>query len=307
MRLNDKHSAFVSYCHDQAEWVRTRLVPILRAGGINVLIDHERFTPGRSLPLQISQTQEAAFFQILVISNGYIESAYCMKEMRQAVSMDPNFQKGIIIPIKLAPVQLPEEIRSSDPLYLDFTDDKAHEPWDLLLNACGSKMVAQPPKWLFARDEIKRLIRRGASVNFVVDGPVEWRQLISNLQSEEPLDLKVVNLEKPATISRRGLVKEIMSALGGDQIVPDEPNDLEELERFIELKPRNNLALIHFDLAAYRDAYGVDFFAALRYLVTETSNLVLLVQSRRPFATLLPRDHPLSDLSLLQVRLEARR
>ena len=45
--------------------------------------------------------------------------------------------------------------------------------------------------------------------------------------------------------------------------------------------------------------YGVDLCATLRDLV-ERRQLVLLIQSRRGFVELLPKDHPLSSLTQLQ-------
>jgi hypothetical protein len=63
--------------------------------------------------------------------------------------------------------------------------------------------------------------------------------------------------------------------------VPPEPEDLGELDRFLSARRRSLLALNHFDLAAHRPVYGVDLFAALRYLVMDSRHLVLLVQSRQ--------------------------
>ena len=37
---------FISYRHHQAEWVRDRLVPCLRYGGAEVIIDYETFGAG---------------------------------------------------------------------------------------------------------------------------------------------------------------------------------------------------------------------------------------------------------------------
>jgi len=37
---------FVRHSHAQADWVRERLVPCLKAGGAEVLIDHGRFVAG---------------------------------------------------------------------------------------------------------------------------------------------------------------------------------------------------------------------------------------------------------------------
>ncbi len=40
---------FISYSHQQEEWVLQRLKPCLDAGGAEVLIDAERFRAGRTL------------------------------------------------------------------------------------------------------------------------------------------------------------------------------------------------------------------------------------------------------------------
>jgi hypothetical protein len=40
-------SVFISYSHQQGEWVWNALVPCLKAGGAEVLIDRERFEAGR--------------------------------------------------------------------------------------------------------------------------------------------------------------------------------------------------------------------------------------------------------------------
>jgi hypothetical protein len=45
---------FVSYSHQQGDWVWDRLVPVLRAGGAEVLIDREQFTAGRALLSQFT-------------------------------------------------------------------------------------------------------------------------------------------------------------------------------------------------------------------------------------------------------------
>ncbi|MCP5126732.1 MAG: hypothetical protein H6973_14160 [Gammaproteobacteria bacterium] len=59
-------------------------------------------------------------------------------------------------------------------------------------------------------------------------------------------------------------------------------------------------------MAPHRSYYDVDLFAALRFLMMDMRKLTLLVQSRTPFAALLPKDHPLSDLDIKTVELRAR-
>jgi len=299
---------FISYSHHQGEWVWDRLVPVLKAGGAEVLIDRERFAAGHALVGQMDTTQDAADVHVLVLSPEYLASDACRHEMERAVARDPRFENGVVVPVQRAAVPLPDALDGlNQPFYADLTADGVTPPWDLLLRACGADLGTDAPSWLAARDEIRRFLARGQSVNLVVDGDVGWRPLIADLQRGDLTDLAIVNLEKPATVSRRGLVAEILRALGMTAAVPAEPEDLPELERFLSARQRSRLALTHFDLTANRPIYGVDLFSTLKYLVMESRKLVLLVQSRHPFATLLPAGHPLSEVDLQTVELRGRR
>jgi hypothetical protein len=102
-------------------------------------------------------------------------------------------------------------------------------------------------------------------------------------------------------------VAEILKACGAPASVPPEPEDLPVLHRTLSERRVSRIAIEHFDLVSARQHYGVDLFAALRYLLMESRKLVLLGQSRYPFATLLPQDHPLSSLDLKTVELNGRR
>jgi hypothetical protein len=83
---------FVSYSHAQGEWVLDRLVPCLRAGGAEVLIDVERFRSGGGLYRQMNATQDQADRHVLVLSATYLASAACQHEMRRAIALDPKFE-----------------------------------------------------------------------------------------------------------------------------------------------------------------------------------------------------------------------
>ncbi len=299
-------SVFVSYNHTQGEWVWDRLVPVLKAGGAEVLLDRERFTAGRGILGQMDATQDSGEVQILVLSPEYLASDYCGHEMARAVALDPRFEDGVVVPVKRVDVTLPDVVSDPNPLYAELIDESVAAPWDLVLGACGADLGTGAPAWLAARDEARRLLERGRSVNLVVGGAVAWRQLLADLARGELADLVTVNLEQPATASRRGLVEEILRAFGMTSPVPPEPEDLGVLDRCLAARPRGRLALTHFDLAAARETYGVDLFAALRYLVMDSRRLVLLVQSRKPFATLLPAGHPLSEIDLQTVDLSSR-
>ena len=80
------------------------------------------------------------------------------------------------------------------------------------------------------------------------------------------------------------------------------------LGRALKALPRAaRLALTSFDHVSHRmDDYGVDLFVALRDLTMDARKLVLLIVSHAPFATLLPHDHPLSEMHLQTVELKGR-
>ncbi len=291
---------FISYSHPQGEWVWDRLVPCLKAGGTEIPIDRERFEAGKALIGQMDATQDAAEASVLVLSPEYLASAPCRHEMKRAVQRDPQFEAGAVIPVMRRKCDRPRLLKGpKEPLYVDLRRDRKAEPWDLLLSACNADLGTDAPQWLAARDEVRRFLKRGQSVNLVVLGDgIAWRQLIEALDIP---DLGIVDLQKGSTASRQGLVREMLRSLGVDARVPAEPEDLAEFDRVLDERDQSWIALTHFDLAAGR--FGVDLFAALRYHTMESRRLVLLVHSRQAFAALLPEGHPLSTIDIKTIEL----
>ena len=82
---------FVSYSHKQGGWVCNRLVPVLKAGGVEVLIDKDRFQIGKAEVGQMDTLQAQAERHLLVFSTDYLTSTYCQHEMKKAVALDPSF------------------------------------------------------------------------------------------------------------------------------------------------------------------------------------------------------------------------
>lgn len=291
---------FISYSHSQGKWVLDALVPVLDAGGAEVLIDRQRFEAGKAVVRQMDAVQDEAAVHVLVLSPEYLTSDYCVHEMERAVECDPEFEGDAVIPVLRRDCDLPDLIRRPNPLYVDLRKDRDAEPWDALLRVCGADLGIAVPDWLVARNDVRRFLDRGQSVNLVVSGDkVAWKQLIDHLAQ--------VDLQNPSTASRRGLVQEIVRACGSTLKIPDETDeDLAALGTVLSNSSGRILALTHFDLAAHRKTYGVDLFASLRYLTMELRKLVLLVQSRTPFAALLPDGHPLSEIDIKTVELRGR-
>ncbi len=126
-------TVFISYSHHQGKWVWDRLVPCLKAGGAQVVIDQERFKAGRGIVAQMDEHQDDADLSVLVLSPEYLESDYCVHEMKRALQRDPRFENGRVIPIVRRTCDVPARIRKA--LYVDLCNDRKVGPWRLLLEA----------------------------------------------------------------------------------------------------------------------------------------------------------------------------
>lgn len=255
-------SVFISYSRKQTEWVWDRLVPCLKGGGAQVLIDREQFEAARALNTQMDEVQDRADLSALVFSPDYLTSKPCQHEMRRAIHRDPDFKEGIAIPVKRDECDLPSAIRGPNPLYVDLRDDRDAQAWALLLKKCEADLGTSAPEWLKARDDVRRFLIRGESVNLIVGGKLKWRPLIEDLRRAPALaDLRTVDLEDPETYSRKALIGAILSACGNPGPVPDKPEDLVEFGRALRLRHgAAPLALTHFDHATHRAEYQVDRF-----------------------------------------------
>jgi hypothetical protein len=296
---------FVSYSHLQGEWVWDRLYPCLVAGGAEVLIDRKRFEAGLAVFDQMDRVQDCAEIHVLVLSPDYLASAACRHEMARAIAGDPNFQHGRVIPVVRVPCDLPEEIRRPNPLYVNLTDDRDAAQWDLLLSGCGADLGANAPDWLGAREQVREYLHRGQSVNLVVKGEPRRREFLERIREDLGGAMAMVDLDSGAAASRRSLVAEILKACGTPAEVPDVPEDLAVLHNRLSDLPGTRLCLRHFDRVAER-GYGLDFFSALKYLVMDCRKLVLLIESRAPYVSLLPANNSLTKLQAKLVELKGR-
>jgi hypothetical protein len=298
---------FISYRHSDGAWVWNRLTPCLEAGGAEVLIDRQRFQAGIAVAGQMDATQDHADVHVLVITKEYLESDYCRHEMDRAVALDADFQHGIVVPVRRDDHRpWPRKITKSNPLYVDLRNDADTGQWELLLRACGADLGTTAPAWLTARDEVVKWLKRNESVNLVVGRRVKWQPLIDHIRQTALPDLKHVDLQTGFVAARPGLLTGILRQYGIDTSLPSKPDDLVAFDRFLESLPRGRLALTHFDLAGTperQQEYGIDLFAALRHLTMTKKKLILLIESHRAFATLLPPNHPLSEIDVKTVEL----
>ena len=175
---------FVSYAHKQGAWVWGRLVPVLKAGGTEVLLDRERFEAGLAVIGQMDGLQDQAERQLICWSADHAASDACRHEWRRALAKDPGFQSGLILLARRDGAALPAEFPTdlNQPLYIDLRDDSKPDPWRLLLQGCVTDLGTSAPAWLTARDVVADALRRFRSVNLVVRGErLHWRELIEDV------------------------------------------------------------------------------------------------------------------------------
>lgn len=299
---------FISFSHQQIDWVKNRLVPCLTAGGAEIIIDYQHFTIGKAVVGQMDNWQDQADKHLLVLSPDYLKSDYCQHEMQRAIDKDPSFSHGLVLPVLREACNLPNALSGwNPPIWADLTDDTAADCWQGLLKECDATgLGATAPDWLAARDEVVKYLQRGESVNLLVKSDANWRGLLNQLSHAGLPDLVQVDLQDPKTTSREGLLQSIADAIGTRTKLPAKPHDLAAFGELFKNRPPIHLCLHHFDLAARRDYYDMDLFSSLRYLTMETRQLVLLVQSRTAFGALLPADHPLSAMDIKTVELRGK-
>lgn len=301
---------FVSYSWKQGTRVWERLVPVLRAAGIEVLIDRERFTAGKDVASQMHATQDQADKHLLCLSADYHMSKACQHEMRRAVELDPQFANGSVIPLRFDGAPLPaalsaKRLTTPNPLWISFTDDTAPVSWEELLRALDVSIGMCPTRWLASRDRMIDHLQRQESVYLLLGTPqVRWRPVIDHLRREHFTALARVDLDHGRTVTRSGFLNEILTKLGIAAPVRPAPEDLGDFHDRIEaLRSPALVSLIHFENVRGRD-YGVDLFRSIRNLVNaQPRRLVLLVTARTALETLLPSGHPMSEIEFSKVDL----
>lgn len=301
---NAAMKVFVSYSHAQGDWVQDRLVPSLEAGGASVFVDYRHFVAGHPVIGQMDVWQDQAERHVLVLSDEYLASAYCRHEMDRAIAATAALGDGAVLPVRVTDAAVPAALAAL--IHVDLRDGARADQWQRLLDACDAELGATAPDWLAARDEVRRKLRDDRSVNLVVPDPkVRWRALLHDLETRASLRFPRIDLDSGETASRQRLLETMLRQLGVPDEVPAPPDDLALFTRMLLGRRQSRLTLVHFQ-AAGRQGYDEHFHAALRYLARDARKLVLLVQSRAEFRTLLPGWDDKSEAFIDTVELKAR-
>ncbi|HEY0838378.1 MAG TPA: toll/interleukin-1 receptor domain-containing protein [Azospirillum sp.] len=307
-------SVFVSYSHAQAPWVRTRLVPCLKAGGVEVRIDVERFRAGIAVYKQMDAEQDACDKHLLVLSDEYLASGPCRHEMNRAIARDPAFDGGTIIPVRRTPCTLPPGIAIPNPLYIDLTDDGQSAAWERLLTDCGASLGVSPSKWISARDSLYRIMVDGRSANLICNDEANWKYLIENSEDIARQSgafispVVAIDFHDPRTSSLSDFINLLNFATKANTgSININKRKLSDLYHSLDGCEDHYFIFTSYHMTMIRGKSGfdADFYGALRYLVQEVRKMKTIIHSNTPLASIAPLNYPGSpfDIATIDLRM----
>lgn len=151
-KAEGSYDVFVSYSHNDSDWVRGYLIPILISWGLEVAVDNRVFVPGVALDEHIQNTIYSSSQVIFVCTQHFVASTWCLKEV------ELTLKKGNIncIPLVLeGPRNVPSELGNIT--WADLTDMQHDEnEWRKLCRSLNGK-------WSERTDEILRDLQDLAS------------------------------------------------------------------------------------------------------------------------------------------------
>jgi TIR domain len=105
------YDVFVSYSHEDGEWVRGFLIPRLKAAGLSVASDLE-LLPGANWTEELKRMRESSEFFLPVLSPAWTVSRGAQEEFEIMSN-----RVGKIVPVLLRPTRIPGSwLRSSTPI-----------------------------------------------------------------------------------------------------------------------------------------------------------------------------------------------
>ena len=129
------YDVFVSYSHNDSDWVRGYLIPILVSWGLDVAIDNRVFIPGKSLDDHIQNTIITSKQVIFVCTQHFMASKWCLIEVEKTLKRKANN----CIPLVLdGPGNVPKGLKNIT--WADLTDLQHDEnEWQKLCLSLGGK------------------------------------------------------------------------------------------------------------------------------------------------------------------------
>lgn len=118
---NSSHyDVFISYSHQDQDWVRRELLPLLEKERLRVCIDFRDFRFGAPLLKEMEIAALRSRKTLLILTPAYLESEHAEFESMITHSFDPAARKRSLIPVLLKTCNLPRRYRAL--MYVDLTD-----------------------------------------------------------------------------------------------------------------------------------------------------------------------------------------
>jgi TIR domain len=135
---------FVSYAQEDqawAEWIAWQL----ESADHSTLLQAWDFVPGSDWAYRMQQATAAATRTIAVLSSSYLESIYGGAEWRTAFANDPTGEEGLLLPVRVEPIQPPGLLRTR--VYVDLVGLSRQAARARLLQAVDqpSRPQREPP------------------------------------------------------------------------------------------------------------------------------------------------------------------
>jgi hypothetical protein len=138
-KSNFKYDVFISYRHQDSEWVNQTLLPRLEAAGLRVRTDKD-FEVGMAIEANVEDSIRQSRVTLLVLTPDYLASKWTDFEMALVDQLEPATRQRRVIPVMLQTCELPLRIRSMS--YADFTrSEDADAQFQRLLTAISSKEI----------------------------------------------------------------------------------------------------------------------------------------------------------------------
>src|SRR5437867_142118 len=106
------YDAFISYSHNDSDWVQRWLGPRLVAAGVRVCIDVDCFEPGEPSLSAMERAVLRSRKTVLVLTPSYFASDWAEFENIMTQTLDPSGRKRRLIPLLLVNCDLPLRIRA---------------------------------------------------------------------------------------------------------------------------------------------------------------------------------------------------
>jgi hypothetical protein len=192
-------SVLVSYSQHQAEWVQKRLLPVLKAGGANLvpkLTYNEVYNDrGKSITELIGERVDGDNIIIVILSEEYWKNPDCLVEWTRALKRNEGSSNGInIIPITREECRSPNELTHSILPCVNLIDDGVEDQWGRLLAECEISLRTKVIDWLDALEEMVLLLGQRRSVNLVASDPVKWHALIEAVDERLNAGMRILDL-----------------------------------------------------------------------------------------------------------------